>query len=84
MGRKAFINSGGSIGDVIGIIGELHAMVFFLVFTGKTNPRYTGHDLTESGKKLSVDIALEAFGIQVKNYKGYEGEKGKGYNLTKP
>ena len=82
MGRKAFINSGGSIGDVIGIIGELHAMVFFLVFTGKTNPRYTGHDLTESGKKLSVDIALEAFGIQVKNYKGYEGENGKGYNLN--
>ena len=80
MGRKAFIDSGGSIGDVIGIMGELHAMVFFLVFTGKNNPRYTGHDFTESGKKLSVDVALEAFGVQVKNYKGYNN--GEGYNIN--
>jgi hypothetical protein len=76
MGKKAFVLSCGSFSDVIGILGELHAMVSLFILGNGNIPDFKGHDL-EDGKKVNLDVLLQGFGFQVKNYYGYSG----GYHI---
>lgn len=60
--------------DVIGIFGELQTMVILAILCPGTKPSFLGHEKID-GKKIGVDVALEAVGFQVKNYNMY-GERG--------
>lgn len=77
MGVEAFVETGYSYPDIVGILGELQALVILRVLTnGKvTQPTFLGHTLVD-GKKIGVDVALEAIGFQVKNYGMYYGKTG--------
>ena len=82
MKREAFVESGGSSADIIGILGELQALVFLKHFGGQANSEWLGHHLDDNKKKIGIDLALDSIGFQVKNYKSY-GTRGEdeGINL---
>jgi hypothetical protein len=87
MGVKAFVETGYSYSDVVGILGELQTLVILRALTdGKEiQPTFLGHTLKDS-KKIGVDVALSAIGFQVKNYAMYYGKTGekvsRGINLS--
>lgn len=83
MGIGAFISSGGSYADIVGIFGELQALAFLKSFNIDTQKaRFLGHEKNQSGQKIGIDMALEDIGFQVKNYNTY-GSRGidEGINL---
>jgi hypothetical protein len=71
MGVGAFVESGGSYNDIVGILGELQGLVIIrcLIPNGVTyQSRFLGHELNKKGQKIGIDLALENIGFQVKNY----------------
>lgn len=73
MGKKAFIDTGGSYADIIGVLGELQAIVFLGCLGAKKSlaPRFLGHITNEKEEKIGIDVALESIGFQIKNYNTY-------------
>lgn len=86
MGRKAFIDTGGSDNDIVGILGELQSLVFLGYLGAKKSlaPRFLGHMTNEKEEKIGIDVALENIGFQIKNYKVYGSreQKDEGINLN--
>ena len=72
MGKAAFINAGGSYADIVGVFGELQALVFLRSFNISSNRvKYFANDTNNQGQKIGIDMALEDIGFQVKNYYSY-------------
>lgn len=86
MGKQAFIDTGASYSDIIGILGELQAMAF-LQYLGANQalaPRFLGHAVDKNNRKVGVDIMLEGVGFQIKNYHTYGSRAGQdeGFQLS--
>lgn len=77
MGREAFISTGGSYQDIVGILGELQGMTILRYLT-KYNSKneFLGHVLDKEGKKIGIDLALEGIGFQIKNYSTVQTSSG--------
>lgn len=86
MGKQAFIDTGSSYGDIVGILGELQAMAFLQYLGTKQiiTPRFLGHAVDKNNRKVGVDIMLEGVGFQIKNYHTYGSRAGKdeGFQLS--
>ena len=83
MGLDAFLDSGGSSNDVLGIFGELQGMIILRYLTGeKKKQQFLGHVLDEKNRKIGVDLALNEIGFQVKNYNTLKTSGGEVFNLS--
>ena len=72
MGKRAFITTGESYGDIVGVLGEVQALAFLQMLGVKNtvSPEFLGH-ATSNKLKVGVDVALEGIGFQIKNYNTY-------------
>lgn len=83
MGIDAFVDSGGSNNDILGIFGELQGMIILRYLTGEKNrQQFLGHELDEKNRKIGIDLALDEIGFQVKNYNTLNVSGGEVFNLA--
>lgn len=83
MGVGAFVDSGGSSNDILGIFGELQGMIILRYLTGeKKRQQFLGHVLDEKNRKIGIDLALDEIGFQVKNYNTLKVSGGEVFNLA--
>lgn len=61
--------------QIKGVLGELATIAIFSTLS-PSSIQYVGNVLNNKGKKIGVDVVLGGAGIQVKNYSGYDTEKG--------